>query len=66
VGAGVAVVSLGSTGWAHNRGSVVWFILVAFLAVAAVLGDVWRRKRGGEDSESLSWRSRHSRGYRDR
>jgi hypothetical protein len=47
-------------------GSVAWFILVAFLAVAAVLGDIWRRKRGGEDSESVNWRSRYFRGYRDR
>jgi hypothetical protein len=47
-------------------GSVAWLILVAFLAVAAVLGDIWRRKRGGEDSESVNWRSRYFRGYRDR
>ena len=47
-------------------GSVAWFILVAFLAVAAVLGDIWRRKRGGEDSESVNWRSRYFRGYRGR
>jgi hypothetical protein len=47
-------------------GSVAWFTLVAFLAVAAVLGDIWRRKRGGEDSESVNWRSRYFRGYRGR
>jgi hypothetical protein len=54
----------------------VWVLIpVALIAVATLVafrllgggmrGDLRRRQRGGEDPESLSWRSRHSRGYRD-
>lgn len=37
--------------------------LVILLIASRVAGDVRRRERGGEDPESLHWRSRYSRGY---
>jgi hypothetical protein len=60
-----------------HDGGVWWSIAVFVLAIVAlglvprllgggVSGDLRRRRRGGEASDSVNWRSRYFRGYRDR